>query len=589
MFNFPWSNFHELNLDWILSVVKEAKEIFVKGEGDIQHAVETADQALETAEQAAAGVIADGAVTIPKLSSEVYSLLAYCVSGSVAPNFIPAGALVILRKSTIYNVSDGIYTATRNIPQAAIITAADLDQSATLYREGGMNYLLHNEEKLNGTIDLIKAGLVILVTGDEASAAVPADGLVYVTNNTHGLTEGFYFNSSGATFPPTGGTADGDSFTAVNNILNALQTAVATLGSDDIANDSTVTGASVTDALDAVKNTLKRNYILIGDSFSIGYTKETASSSYHQSPDGWSNALKAILLAQGHQAYNTNDITAQVAGTTGFASALPFLTLLQLIEDHVPNNNEITDIIVLGGSNDIGHENDIESAIDSFVSYAKSHFPFAEITVGCLGSSIPTLYNNIAPHYKHASDLGCRYLSDLVMLMCDYNYYCPDNVHLTEAGYTFYKPYIIEAIITGSVNYKFLVDYTLTKTNTNITVVGDTSAQTLAVIYQPNMITCFLSHKNYYLKFGNLSGVQDLYSIDHELKIPRTSIEFGQVPIFGTKPSETHIRGTFSFYLRGTDRLGCVISEYGPDTTPVDFITVYPNFGVQLLGEFWEN
>ena len=26
MFNFPWSNFHELNLDWILAVVKEAKE-----------------------------------------------------------------------------------------------------------------------------------------------------------------------------------------------------------------------------------------------------------------------------------------------------------------------------------------------------------------------------------------------------------------------------------------------------------------------------------------------------------------------------------------------------------------------------------
>ena len=256
MFNFPWSNFHELNLDWILSVVKEAKEIFVKGEGDIQHAVETADHALETAEQAAAGVIADGAVTIPKLNSEVYSLLAYCVSGSVAPNFIPAGALVILRKSTIYNVTDGIYTATRNIQQAAIITAADLDQSATLYREGAMNYLLHNEEKLSGTIDLIKAGLVILVTGDTASAAVPADGLVYVVNNTHGLTEGFYFNSSGAEFPTTGSTADSDSFTAVNNILNALQTAVATLGSDDIANDSTVTGASVTAALDAVKNTL---------------------------------------------------------------------------------------------------------------------------------------------------------------------------------------------------------------------------------------------------------------------------------------------------------------------------------------------
>lgn len=255
MFDFPWSNFHELNLDWILSAVKEAKEIFVKGEGDIQHAVETADQALETAEQAAAGVIADGAVTIPKINGEVFSLLAYCVSGSVAPNFIPAGALVILRKSTIYNVSDGIYTATRNIPQAAIITASDLDQSATLYREGGMNYLLHNEEKLSGIIDLIKAGLVILVNGDEASAAIPADGLAYVANNTHGLAEGFYFNSSGATFPTTGGTADGNSFTAVSNLLNVLQTAIATLGSGDIANDSTVPGASVTDALDAIKGT----------------------------------------------------------------------------------------------------------------------------------------------------------------------------------------------------------------------------------------------------------------------------------------------------------------------------------------------
>ena len=279
MFNFPWSNFHELNLDWILSVVKEAKEIFVKGEGDIQHAVETADQALETAEQAAAGVIADGAVTIPKLNSEVYSLFAYCVSGSVAPNFIPAGALVILRKSTIYNVSDGIYTATRNIPQAAIITAADLDQSATLYREGGMNYLLHNVEKLSGTIDLIKAGLVILVSGDEASAAVPADGLVYVANNTHGLNEGFYFNSSGAIFPPTGGTADADSFTAVNNILNALQTAISTLGSDDIVNDSTVTGTSVTDALDAVKNTLSQLETNVGKILPV-ITGTTNNSGY---------------------------------------------------------------------------------------------------------------------------------------------------------------------------------------------------------------------------------------------------------------------------------------------------------------------
>lgn len=295
MFNFPWSNFHELNLDWVLSVVKEAKEIFTKGEGDIQHAVETADQALETAEQAAAGVIADGAVMIPKLNSEVYSLFAYCVSGSVAPNFIPAGALVILRKSTIYNVTDGIYTATRDIPQATIMTAADLDQSATLAREGGMNYLLHNEEKLSGTIDLIKAGLVILVNGDDASAAIPADGLAYVVNNTHGLTEGFYFNSSGAAFPITGGTADSDSFTATGNILNALQAAVTTLGSDDITNNSTVQGASVSDALNTVKITLNQLDVDKANEDSLALRRSGATNTGAQISTGTYFYLDGIL------------------------------------------------------------------------------------------------------------------------------------------------------------------------------------------------------------------------------------------------------------------------------------------------------
>ena len=383
MFNFPWSNFHELNRDWILSVVKEAKEIFVKGEGDIQHAVETADQALETAEQAAAGVIADGAVTIPKLNSDVYSLLAYCVSGSVAPNFIPAGALVILRKSTIYNVSDGIYTATRNIPQAAIITAADLDQSATLYREGGMNYLLHNEEKLNGTIDLIKAGLVILVTGDEASAAVPTDGLVYVANNTHGLTEGFYFNSSGATFPPTGGTADSDSFTAVNNILNALQTAVASLGSDDIANDSTVTGASVTDALDTVKNTLNQlddtteaiengiAYIVDGDNS----TTTIPAGSFAYLKNNTHGLSEGLYTA--NSAFPTGGGTAADSSTFTAAfntlNTLKEATVKSLLMENIPTNQIIDSYIPAGHTplcvrvEDVGGL-DVSSSYGAFLS-----------------------------------------------------------------------------------------------------------------------------------------------------------------------------------------------------------------------------
>ena len=68
MFRFPFTNFHELNLDWILSVVKEAKAVFDNGAADIQHAVDTSEEALQIAEQSASAQIGDGAVTTPKLA-----------------------------------------------------------------------------------------------------------------------------------------------------------------------------------------------------------------------------------------------------------------------------------------------------------------------------------------------------------------------------------------------------------------------------------------------------------------------------------------------------------------------------------------
>ena len=69
MFNFPWSNFHELNLDWILSVVKEAKEVFDDGRSDIDYAVSTADEAKEIATQAAEATIADNSISTQKLQN----------------------------------------------------------------------------------------------------------------------------------------------------------------------------------------------------------------------------------------------------------------------------------------------------------------------------------------------------------------------------------------------------------------------------------------------------------------------------------------------------------------------------------------
>lgn len=287
MFKFPYTNLHELNLDWILSIVKEATDIFKHGEADIQHAVETSEQALETAEQAAQGVIADGAVTLPKLNDSVLGLFTFIVSGRVNDTPIPKDSFVILRKSTIPSVQDGIYLAVSDIPANTILTDQDLKQPSEL-ATGSNNVLL----KL---CEAFESGLLNIVDGDTATASVPAGSLVFIKNNEHGLSTGFYTNSSGNTFPTSGGTADSSTFTRVSDVLNTLNGFINTLstitgdgvltgftatdltgaanelkntlnslGSDDIANDSTdVSGATVTAAVDNLNTSFQSDIAII--------------------------------------------------------------------------------------------------------------------------------------------------------------------------------------------------------------------------------------------------------------------------------------------------------------------------------------
>ena len=79
----------------------------------------------------------------------------------------------------------------------------------------------------NTSITALENGIAIIVTGDNASAAVPVGGYAYIRNNNHGLAEGLYINSSSSAFPATGGTADNTVFTAVaDGALNALNSKI---------------------------------------------------------------------------------------------------------------------------------------------------------------------------------------------------------------------------------------------------------------------------------------------------------------------------------------------------------------------------
>ena len=215
MFRFPWSNFHELNLDWILEVVKEAKEIFVNGRSDIDNAVETANEALEVAEQAASAVIADGAITIPKLNNEVLKTTAHVIVGNRADDPVPAGDYVYLRNSLVAGLSDGIYTAATGIPAGAIVTPAEFQQSTELHDAGALNVLKNTLNQLETETETVENGLAIIVDGNICASGASQGQYVYLKDSTiTGYTDGLY---TAAQAIPANTAIDGTYLTAVTD------------------------------------------------------------------------------------------------------------------------------------------------------------------------------------------------------------------------------------------------------------------------------------------------------------------------------------------------------------------------------------
>ena len=113
MFNFPWTNFHELNLDWILDVVKEAKAVFDNGREDIDYAVSTANEAKEIARQAAESTIPDNSVSTAKIQDYAVNankLSNYSVTESKLQNAAVTTAKLADSAVTTPKIADGAVT-----------------------------------------------------------------------------------------------------------------------------------------------------------------------------------------------------------------------------------------------------------------------------------------------------------------------------------------------------------------------------------------------------------------------------------------------------------------------------------------------
>lgn len=196
-------------------------------------------------------------------------------------------------------------------------------------------------------------------------------------------------------------------------------------------------------------------YILLGDSFGGGVTPGVAAADCK----GW------IYWAM-QKMENFADVytpTEPIGGVYGFASSAPFKNVLASIETELADKN-ITDIVVISGTNDIGYSEDqILVGISEFVAYCNEKYPNAKISIGCIGTDLNNLLS-VRNAYAKCVDYGAAYIYDMTYLCCHKAYISSDGCHLTQEGYEFYSHWITNAVLTTHCDFCFSESCQITST-----------------------------------------------------------------------------------------------------------------------------
>ncbi len=186
-------------------------------------------------------------------------------------------------------------------------------------------------------------------------------------------------------------------------------------------------------------NQLKRRWIFIGDSY--GHASGTNN--------GWIDKLVTMM------GLSSNDYYESGIGGAGFTTTSygPFLNMITTLASNITDKNSITDIVVLGGANDLGQEaSDVSAAIETFNTYCKSTFPNAKVYIGYIsGCADPAL---VVPQYSRVkegySQCGtATYLHNLEYVFQNRAYLGSDKIHPTATGYTILTKKIYEALNGG--------------------------------------------------------------------------------------------------------------------------------------------
>lgn len=189
-----------------------------------------------------------------------------------------------------------------------------------------------------------------------------------------------------------------------------------------------------------------KKFLLIGDSYAEGYTPDGNVTSWQQHFINLTGLSNTIRKYQGG------------AGFVNISNNKTFQTLLEEVTD----DNNITDIVVLGGYNDTSYNNQqIYNAIKAFQLKANEKFPNANIYIGAVGwskdgSKIYTLNNLILRYKTNAPLCNCGYLKNIEYSLHEYfASFSSDGIHPNGHGQYWIATNLIQALLTGSADVQF--------------------------------------------------------------------------------------------------------------------------------------
>ena len=292
---------------------------------------------------------------------------------------------------------------------------------------------------------------------------------------------------------------------------------IRTITSDDVVDENNIISLSVSKTLIAEKiiseveldvNTLKINMSLltnkkilfIGDSYLEMFNGSTG------------------IIDKFKEISNITNIISSVKSGTGFKYTVEnqnFITLLQ----NVPNDNEITDIICVGGYNDqYSDQTDVETAISTFCSIAKQKFPNAKIYIGMDGFTLEINKRfpifNVFQTYQKCNKYGAIYLNGIECVMHDTSLFIgeTDLTHPNEKGRFELAKAIYQSWKSGL--YSMNRGYNRLPThNSGDVTSGDFELDSMII----NNITYILHQRNDTLYFANKPSYDDIHNVEIEI------------------------------------------------------------------------